>query len=195
MFSCSFCKDSQGECAKRKRSNFYLCMLLKGLCITDSQTVVSSAETHSAWKYERLHITESWREKRRHKNVLSDLKILLCLCPTCFMLHLGGGGGAVEMFKRLPHPVWHVHVLTLPCPLSQYILKDTYSVTARCKALGILNCRQRVFVGFCFQFHAGLHFSFEGVFILPTLTSRHMSSCCFCGNVIPLWLTSICLRG
>lgn len=129
MFSCSFCKDSQGECAKRKRSNFYLCMLLKGLCITDSQTVVSSAETHSAWKYERLHITESWREKRRHKNVLSDLKILLCLCPTCFMLHFGGGG-AVEMFKRLPHPVWHVHVLTLPCPLSQYILKDTYSVTA-----------------------------------------------------------------
>lgn len=164
MFSCSFCKDSQGECAKRKRSNFYLCMLLKGLCITDSQTVVSSAETHSAWKYERLHITESWREKRRHKNVLSDLKILLCLCPTCFMLHLSGGGGAVEMFKRLPHPVWHVHVLTLPCPLSQYILKDTYSVTARCKALGILNCRQRVFVGFCFQFHAGLHFSFEGGF-------------------------------
>lgn len=73
-------------------------------------------------------------------------------------------GGAVEMFKRLPHPVWHVHVLTLPCPLSQYILKDTYSVTARCKALGILNCRQRVFVGFCFQFHAGLHFSFEGGF-------------------------------
>lgn len=73
-------------------------------------------------------------------------------------------GGAVEMFKRLPHPVWHVHVLTLPCPLSQYILKNTYSVTARCKALGILNCRQRVFVGFCFQFHAGLHFSFEGGF-------------------------------
>lgn len=73
-------------------------------------------------------------------------------------------GGAVEMFKRLPHPVWHVHVLTLPCPLSQYILKDTYSVTVCCKALGILNCRQRVFVGFCFQFHAGLHFSFEGGF-------------------------------
>lgn len=152
-----------GRMCQEETFQFYLCVLLKGLCITDSQTVVSSAETHSAWKYERLHITESWREKRRHKNVLSDLKILLCLCPTCFMLHLGGGG-AVEMFKRLPHPVWHVHVLTLPCPLSQYILKDTYSVTARCKALGILNCRQRVFVGFCFQFHAGLHFSFEGGF-------------------------------
>lgn len=194
MFSCSFCKDSQGECAKRKRSNFYLCMLLKGLCITDSQTVVSSAETHSAWKYERLHITESWREKRRHKKCSqrSENPAL----SLSHVLHVTlRWGGAVEMFKRLPHPVWHVHVLTLPCPLSQYILKDTYSVTARCKALGILNCRQRVFVGFCFQFHAGLHFSFEGVFILPTLTSRHMSSCCFCGNVIPLWLTSICLRG